>query len=81
MNKYIFKPQDDTLIKINNLAQQSPNESHKLLENHFSPIGNGNSTPPNLNDKLYTCCYWSLILGIGGTLIGSTIWCLVKYYG
>ena len=81
MNKYVLKNPDETNIKINNLSQQSPNENIKLLNNYLSPVGNGNSTHPDLNDKMNACCYWSLILGIRSTIIGSTIWCLVKYYG
>ena len=81
MNKYILNKPDETIVKINNLAQQQPNENIKLLNCHLSPVGNSNSTHPDLNDKLCACCYWSLILGIGGMLISTTIWSLVKYYG
>lgn len=80
MNKYIFKNPDETIIKINNLVPPQHNEKNKLLNNHLIPVGNGYSTHPDLNDKVVACCYWSLILGIGGTLIATTIWCLVKYY-
>jgi len=27
-----------------------------------------------------SCCYWSVVLGISGIIIGTTIWCLARYY-
>jgi len=78
MNKYNLQTSDKTIVRINNF--EHPNETNKLLNNYFRAVGNSNSIHPDLNDKLCTCCYWSLIIGISGTLIGTTIWCLVKYY-
>jgi hypothetical protein len=70
----------DTSIKINPTVS-ALDETNQLLIFHNGSIGNSAITqPPNLNDRLGLCCYWSVVIGISGSIIGATIWSLVHYY-
>ena len=41
---------------------------------------NNNKNKNNIRDKISTGCYWSLVISISGVIIGSTLWCIIKYY-
>ena len=68
-------------IKINPSSNSNLSENDQLLQLHRSSVRNYSGLPTNFNDNLGACCCWSVILGVCGTIIGATIWCLVKYYG
>lgn len=69
-----------TDIKINNLDEQILDETTRILQHNISSGVNGNSMQHSLNSKVYYCCYWTMILGLSGSIIGATSWCLIHYY-
>jgi hypothetical protein len=34
----------------------------------------------NIRHKISNCCYWALVISISSVIIGSTLWCIIKYY-
>lgn len=68
-------------IKINQQPYSKVDETNQLLELHKSSIRNSTGLATDYNDKFCACCCWTVVLGVTGTIIGATIWCLVKYYG
>ncbi len=66
-------------IKINNSNDRGLSENNQLLELHRSSVRNFGGLPTNFNDNLGACCCWSVVISVCGTIIGATIWCLVKY--
>jgi len=61
-----------------NSKQKNSSESIVLLPTYQPTyITEYNNTTTS---KLSICCYWTLVLGIGGTIIGATAWSLIHYY-
>ena len=68
-------------VKINQQPYSRVDETNQLLQLHKASIRNSSGLVTNFNDKFGACCCWSVVLSVTGTIIGTTIWCLVKYYG
>lgn len=70
----------DIAIKINPTVN-APGETNQLILLHNGTLTNSITVnSPNLDGRLGLCCYWSLIIGFSGLIIGPTIWCLIHYY-
>ena len=70
MSNSVYNMPDEEVEKYSILHQNNNNNNNN----------NKNKNKNNIRDKISTGCYWSLVISISGVIIGSTLWCIIKYY-